>query len=107
MQNQAMALDLKLFLNLLPIFCKTVEHFAVSATRWFRWRMVKKSETPSSTVLAAPGQGQGAWVVQTGRCCSLHWVEGGVCLRGGINLGFGTNRHGQSSFKATAQCCCH
>ena len=29
------ALDLKLILNLLPIFRKTVEHFAVSATRWF------------------------------------------------------------------------
>ena len=38
-------------------------------------RMVKKSETSAGTVLAAPGQGQGGWVVQTGRCCSLGWVE--------------------------------
>ena len=50
------------------------------------------------------GLGQGAWIVSTGRCGCPRWVGGGGCLRGGIDLEFGANRHGQSSFKATAQC---
>jgi len=37
--------------------------------------MVKKSETPAATVLAAPGLGQGTWIVQTGRCGRPRWVE--------------------------------
>ena len=35
--------------------------------------------------------GQGAWVVQTGRCGCLRWVGGGGCQRGGVDLGIGSD----------------
>ena len=38
-------------------------------------RMVKKSETPGGTVPRHLSLGQGAWVVLTGRCGCLRWVE--------------------------------
>jgi len=56
-------------------------------------RMVKKSKTPAGERSLHRAEGR-VLIVFTGRCCSLRWVEGGVCLRGGIDLGFGANRHG-------------
>ena len=37
--------------------------------------MVKKSQTPASTVPRHRGPGQGSWVVFTGRCGYLRWLE--------------------------------
>ena len=37
--------------------------------------MFKKSEAPAGTVSRHHGLGQGAWIVFTGRSCSLRWVE--------------------------------
>ena len=54
-------------------------------------RRVKKSGTPAGTVLAAPGLGQGTWIVQTGRCGGPRWVEGGGSQRGGFDLEIGSD----------------
>jgi len=55
--------------------------------------MVKNPKMSADTVRASWGSGPGAWVVWTGRCCSLRWLGGCGCQCSGFNLEIGSDEY--------------